>query len=140
MVAIAIVATLVVAGVLYTVRRLSSHGHIITLGVDVYRYQNLSDPVEFIDWEYLAPGDIKQVTCYAYNPGNVPINITIYARNWLPPAAGNYLNLSGTVDTSPLQPGNFTRLQIQLAVSENTTGITDFSFDIMVEGSYEPPV
>jgi hypothetical protein len=75
-------------------------GHVIALGVDVYQDSGLTMELTDIAWGYLAAGDAKNYTCYVFNSGNAPINLSLYTDAWQPPAAGDFLWLTwyGNVD------------------------------------------
>jgi hypothetical protein len=114
-------------------------GHVIALGVDVYPDSGLTMELTDIAWGYLAPGDAKNYTCYVYNSGNAPINVSLYSDAWQPPATGDFLWLTWYGNVDFLAPLTSTPLPLELHVNASTVGIDTFAFTIYVVGSFEPP-
>ena len=59
----------------------------------------------------------------------------MYASNWSPASAENYLALNWNYDSSPISPDAVVQVTFTLTVSSDITGITSFSFDITIVGS-----
>lgn len=130
---ICIVATAL--GVLVATRKISSVGNIKAVGVGVYSDSNCTIPISFIDWGFLEPGSSKQFTIYVKNEGNVPIRLSMEVNNWNPQSASNYLTLTWDRQDHVLNPGDSSSAVLTLSVSQDISGITSFSFDIIIVGA-----
>jgi len=142
LIALSIAITLVVAGALYAYRRIGSVGKIRKIDVEVYLYANTNQTVDFIDWGWMSPGETKPFGCYVFNPSpTLPINITVWAENWIPSNISQYMNLTAiTQQPYNLMPGEFTAMYLILTVDPDLpSGFDDFSLDIVVQGKYDPP-
>jgi hypothetical protein len=127
------------AGLVWRYHAIQNTGHIIAVDVDVYADAALTTVLTDINWGYLSPGEAKNVTCYVYNSGDAPIDVSLYTDAWQPPAAADYLWLNWYGDVDQLRPGDSAPLIVELNVNASTTGITTFAFTIYVVGAFEPP-
>jgi len=90
-------------------------------------------PVTSIDWETIMPDSSKDSTVYMRNNGADNLALTLSTESWTPANASHYITLSWdagdslTVANGEIKPVTFT-----LTVASNITGITSFSFDIVV--------
>lgn len=130
---VCVVAT--VLGALVARRIISSVGNVKAVDVGVYSDSSYTIPISYIDWGFLEPGSSKQSTIYVKNEGNVPIKLSMEVGNWNPPSASNYLTLSWNRQNQVLGPGDSVSADLTLSVSPNISGITSFSFDIIIIGA-----
>lgn len=130
---VCVVAT--VLGALVARRIISTVGNVKAVGVGVYSDSSCTIPISYIDWGFLEPGSSKQYTIYVKNEGNVPIKLSMEVGNWNPPSASNYLTLSWNRQNQVLGPGDSVSADLTLSVSPNISGITSFSFDIIIIGA-----
>jgi len=134
---IAIVGTaLIVAIVLAALHaqvRLPSQARIKSLGLEIYWDEDCTEKVESINWGLLEPGESVSRTVYVKLTGNVPAVLNIYAENWTPPEAEDYISLSHNYTGSALVPEEVKGLTLTLNISKNIVGIEAFSFDIVFE-------
>ncbi len=73
-------------------------------------------------------------TIYLRNEGNAPITFTLDTENWSPSNASAYITLSWDYASQTVDPGTVVKINLTLAVSSNVTGITNFTFDIVITG------
>jgi len=133
-----ILSGLIVANVrsLYqTSSTISSVGTLRAIGIDVYRDTGLTNKVTAINWGLLTPGSQATYTIYVSNTGILPLTLSLSTSNWDPPAASNYLTLTWNYNGQPVNAGKAAQVTFTLTVSESITGITNFNFDIIAEGS-----
>lgn len=71
---------------------------------------------------------------YLRNEGNVPITLLLDIENRSPSNASNYITLSWDYKDQTVDQGAVVRIDLILAVSSDITGITNFTFDIVVTG------
>jgi hypothetical protein len=88
-----------------------------------------------IDWGLLSPGTAANVSFYIRNEGNLPVRLGLTAQNWSPANASSYMSLSWNSEGTVLPVGNVTLATLTLNVSSSISGITSFSFDVVIVGS-----
>jgi len=118
-----------------TSRTVSNAGTVKAIGVGVYWNNECTDPLSSIDWGILEPGSSKNVTCYIRNEGNSVSTLSMYASNWNPSNASDYLTLSWDYGGQSINPEDVAQVTFKLSVDASIDGITSFSFDITIVGS-----
>jgi len=118
-----------------TSKTLSSTGTIETIGVGVYSDSQCSTPLSSLPWGTLEPGSNQNVICYIRNEGNSQSTLSMYASNWNPSSAENYLVLSWDYDGHSINPDDAIPVTFTLTVDASIEGITNFSFDITIVGT-----
>jgi hypothetical protein len=103
--------------------------------VEVFRDRNCTQRVSSIDWGSLAPGETKTVSVYVQSKSNETCILILIPTGWNPPAGANYLELNRDYENKKIQPSEIVRVTLSLTVSPNVAGITNFNFNIIVEGS-----
>lgn len=122
-------------GLLTGTRTISSTGSIKTIGVKVYWDSAGTSEVSSIDWGMLEPGSAKDTTVYIKNTGNAAVTLSLGTENWNPSSASGYLKLTWNYDGQSISPGSNVQVKLTLTVFPNATGVTNFSFDILITGS-----
>ncbi len=105
-----------------------------TTKIGVYWNQICTDTVTSINWGSLSPGENKNITLYVQNEDNTTIILAINATNWNPEEAHEFLAFSWTPTNATIDPQKVAKITLTLEVKQNTTDLTDFSFDILFEG------
>lgn len=137
---ILVVVTLVmtsalVFGLLSASTTISNTGNVKTVGVGVYWDSSCSQEVSLIDWGSLDPGETSSVTVYVRNEGSVAVVLSMTTENWDPTLASSYITLDWDRDDYVLSSGESVQAVLTLSVSSSITGITSFSFDIVITGT-----
>ena len=101
-------------------------------GIGVYQNSQTTTPLTSLDWGTLEPGQNQTITTYIKNEGNTPITLTLQTSNWNPTSAQDYLTLTWNYSDQPINPDQTQQITITIQVNPNTTGITNFSFDITI--------
>jgi len=114
---------------------LRSSGVIASTTVGVYSDSGLTTKLTSIDWGTIYPGASKTVVAYVKNEGTVPITLALSAANWSPSTASSYMTLSWDYSGAKLNAGANVKVTLTLTVSSSITGITSFSFDVVITGS-----
>jgi hypothetical protein len=83
----------------------------------------------------LDPDTQKSFTIYVRNEGNSAITLNLYASNWNPSTASTYMTLSWDYNYHTIKAGENVRVTLTLKVSTCITDISNFNFDIVIEGS-----
>lgn len=118
-----------------TTETISNVGSLKTIGIGAYWDENLTNRVDGIDWGTLEPGDQKSFLIYFQNEGNSAVTLSQSTSNWNPSAAATYLTLSWDYNGQTIEADKNLQVTLTLSVSASITGITDFSFDIIVVGT-----
>ena len=134
-VVLALASSLVVSGLLTVSKTLSSTGSVKAINVEVFWDLACTQVVSSIDWGTPEPGDSIDRTVYVKNTGNAPMNVSLLASGWVPVEAGNYLTLSWDREGAEVAADEVVQALLTLDVSGSITGITDFSFDTVIEGT-----
>jgi len=134
-VVLALASSLVVSGLLTVSKTLTSTGSVKAINVEVFWDLACTQVVSSIDWGTPEPGDSVSRTVYVKNSGSAPMNVSLSASGWAPAEAGNYLTMSWDREGATVAADEVVQAVLTLDVSGSITGITDFSFDIVIEGT-----
>lgn len=99
-----------------------------------------TSPATEVQWGTLEPDDTGSVTLWVKNEAPVPV----YAKlewneaSWQPAGGDQYFDLSWDFGQNPLGSNRVRKVVLQLHVHEDITGITDFSFDIVITVDDQP--
>lgn len=115
--------------------QIGSIGAVKAVNVGVYEDASCSVVVAFLDWGVVEPGASVSKVCFLRNEANVPITLVLSTDNWSPLNASDYLSLTWSYDGAFLEVDETVQVTFTLAVSSETVGFTDFSFDIIIVGS-----
>jgi len=107
-------------------------GIIKSIGMDFFVDANATVTLEYINWGELYPGDLAGVTVYGKNTGNLDINMTFVASDWIPLEAEQYLTVDWNYTNATIAPDGVLPVQFTLSVDPNVQGITNFEFLITV--------
>lgn len=131
--ALALVAVYDVDAVLHFQKKMGGKGRLKKIGVEVYWDEALTQVVEEIDWGWLEPGELANVTVWVLNTGNYPHTVlTLSTSNWSPSVAGDYLDLTWDRQGWELDKKGPVNATLTLNVDAAVTGFDGFSFDIVV--------
>lgn len=134
-VSLALVSGLAVFGLLTTQKILSSTGSVKAINVEVYWDFECTQVVSSVDWGTPGPGDSVNKTVYVKNTGTAPMTLNMFCSGWSPVEAESYLSVSWDREGAVLGAGEVVQAVLTLSVSDMITGITDFSFNIVIEGT-----
>jgi hypothetical protein len=123
--------SIVLASMAYN-RRIPSTGTVTTVGVEAYWDIACTQNVTVIAWDGIFPSTTKNVTIYIHSTSSKDANLTLITDNWNPNTTSTFVTLTWDYDGTALHPNETRKTVFFLAVSENVTGITDFSFDIII--------
>ena len=124
-----------VSGLLSASKTLSSSGSIKAINVEVFWDLACSQPVSSMDWGTPEPGDVVTQIVYVKNTGNADMTLHLATSNWSPAAASNYLTLTWDQESTTLSEDEVATASITLTVSGSITGIDDFTFQTIIEGT-----
>lgn len=136
---LAVVMTGVVVSVLATsllmgYQNIPNAGNVKAVGVGVYWDSGCTNNVTSINWGFLEPGATANVTVYINNEGNIPVTLSMTTDSWDPTSASNYITPDWNRESHVLDPGSVQAI-LTLSVSSNVSGVTGFSFDVIIAGT-----
>jgi hypothetical protein len=117
---------------MFNVNTVANVSAVETNGVRTYWDSNCTNPVFSIDWGTLKPGSVKNVTLFFRNEENTPTFLIMATRNWDPAIASEYITLELSYIKSIINAGEIINETLTLSVSPHITGISNFSFDILI--------
>ncbi len=132
---LALLSGFTVSGLLNTSKTLTSSGSVKAINVDVYWDDLCTQVVNSVDWGTPEPGEVAYQTVYIKNSGSAPLYVSMITSNWTPVEAANYLTLTWDREGASIDPDQVLPAFLTLTVSDTITGITDFSFNIVIEGT-----
>jgi hypothetical protein len=92
----------------------------------------LTTKVSSISWGALDPGSNVNKTVYIRNEGNSAVTLALSTSNWNPSTASNYLTLTWNYGGQTINVNSVVQVKFTLSASSSTTGITSFTFDIVI--------
>lgn len=105
----------------------------VTGNIGIYWDENCSVRVYSVDWGVLSPSEVKKVVVYVRNEGNESFLLVSTLANWNPENASLYLDFSCSCNYKRVKLDEVVNVTLSLLVSPYTTGISNFSFDIIFE-------
>jgi len=114
---------------------IGSSGAVKAIGVNVYWDAACTNTVAAIDWSALEAGASARKTVYLQNMGNAAATLFLDTDNWAPPTAAQYLTLLWDYGGQSINPGAVVTAVLTLTAASGVSGITNFSFDIIITAS-----
>jgi len=103
-----------------------------TVQLGIYSDSGCTTVLSSISWGTLDPGGSTSATAYLKNEGNVQVMLSMTYGNWTPSSASSYFTLSWDRQSYVLSVGSVVQATLTLSVSSSISGITTFSFDIII--------
>ena len=110
-------------------------GVIKGINVEVYWDAGCTQNVTVNDWGAPEPGEVIYKTMYVKNSGNSQLTLHMTVSGWTPAAVENYLTLSWDREGATVDAGEVVQVVLSLDVSGAITGISAFSFNMVIEGT-----
>jgi len=106
-----------------------------TVEIGVYLDRECTSEVSAVDVGDVEVGSMENMTVYVRNEGDTAVTLSMGTENWSPPEASSYITLSWDYGGQSISPGEVVPVVLTLSVSEDVSGITSFSFDLVITGS-----
>ena len=137
--ALAVVVVLMMASALALLtasnQTLTTSGTIKTVNVGVYLDEACTVPASSISWGTVAPGSSTVETVYVKNLGSVTMTLNMTSNTWTPSNCPTYMSLTWNDEGVAVNVGDSVQADLNLTVSSSITGITSFSFNVVITGS-----
>jgi len=130
-----VVAATSVMALLATQKTLSGTGTIKAVGIGVYWDLPCTNATSSLNFGLLERGGSKNFTLYLKNNGNSPLTLSMTTQNWNPSTASSLMTLTWNREGQQISPNQVIQFVITLSVSPSVTGISSFSFDIIITGT-----
>jgi len=131
-----VVVSVLAASLLMAYQSIPNTGNVKGVGVGVYWDSDCTSNVTSINWGLLEPGETASVTVYIENKGSIPVSLNMTTDNWNPTSASDDITLSWNREGYVLNTTvPVVQTVLTLSVSPDTTGVTSFSFDIIITGT-----
>jgi hypothetical protein len=134
LIVLAVTASIAALAALSSSKSLQSYGTVKTVNVGVYWNSGCTNATSTVNWGVLSPGKSSNVTLYVRNEGSTTVRLSLSTQNWSPVNAPDYLGMSWNRETQSVAVGTVVAAVLTISVSSNITGITNFSFDIVIAG------
>ena len=112
--------------------RIQGGGIIRTVGLKAFIDPDLTVEAATIDWGHMSPGDNSSVTLYLKSTSTIPAELTFSTENWEPSAAQLFFTVTWNYNQQILDPSQVIPVIFTLRVSENVSGVTMFTFDLII--------
>jgi len=129
------IGSTVTLAVLNVQKAIPSSGLVVAVNVGVYSDAGCTLNLTSIDWGNVYPGGSVPRTIYVKNTGNAPITLSMTTTAWNPTIAAGQINVAWDKENTVLNAGQSTSATLTLGVSQNVSGVTSFSMNIIVSGS-----
>jgi len=130
-----LVGSAVTFAVLNVQRAIPSTGLVVAVNVGVYSDAACTLNLTSIDWGNVYPGGSVSRTIYVKNTRNAPITLSMTTASWNPAGAAGQITVAWDKENAVLNAGQSTSATLTLSVSQNVSGVTSFSMNIIVAGS-----
>jgi len=132
---LALLSGFTVSGLLTASKTLTSSGSVKAINVEVYWADLCTQVVNSVDWGTPEVGEVVYQTVYIKNSGSAPLSVSMTTSSWTPVEAANYITLTWDREGASIDLDQVLQALLTLTVSDTITGITDFSFNIVIEGT-----
>jgi len=133
-VAVVLLMTSVLA-ILMSNTSVPNSGEIKGINVSVYQNSACTIPLSSWNWGVLEPGSSTLKTMYVKNEGNMPMTLNLTTITWTPSGAATYITITWNREGAVVTAGSNVQANVTLAVSPSITGITSFSFTMVITGT-----
>ena len=103
--------------------------------IDVFADGGCSQPISSVKWGSVEAGGSVSRGVYVRNSGDYGVVLSLAASNWSPEVAEGYMSLSWDYGGGELGSGAVVRVNLKLSVDAGVSGVSSFSFDVVIVGS-----
>jgi hypothetical protein len=94
-----------------------------------------SEMVSSLDWGNMTPSQTKNITFYIRNEGLTTVFLSGIAKNWNSITAQGYIRFVFGSDDQRALASEVKKVTCSLTISPEITNITNFSFDVLFQGT-----
>jgi hypothetical protein len=115
-------------------RSIPNSGEITAINVGVYSDSACTTSLTSWNWSTLDPGSSTLKTMYVKNNGTVPMTLNMTTNTWTS-GASTYITVAWNREGYVVNDGTSVQANVTLTVSPSITGITTFSFNLVITGT-----
>ena len=134
-IAVGLMSGALISGITNVSRTIPSSGTVIAINVEVYWDLGCTQNVSSIDWGQPKPGDVVNKTVYVKNSGSANMTLSMTTNSWAPAGASSYITLTWNREGVTVDADSVIAAVLSLDISDTIVGITDFSFNTVIEGT-----
>jgi hypothetical protein len=116
-------------------RSVASYGMVKVMGVSLFWDRACTSDVTSIDWGTVVPGGSVDKYLYVRNNGTTAGTLSISCSDFVPETAASYMTLVWNCSGYVLSRDSVICAKLTLLVRSNITGVSDFSFGILVQST-----
>ena len=130
-----VAASLVAFAMMQWSHRIRNVATLKVVGVSVYKDVNLTILLTEIDWGVVESGETRDFSAYIKNESNVPLSLAMRTESWEPANASSFIGLAWDYSGGLIPVDGSVPVTFSLSVDSAISGITSFSFTIVIIGS-----
>ena len=103
--------------------------------IDVFADSGCTQKISSVQWGSVQAGGSVSRVVYVRNSGDYGVVLSLVASNWSPAVAEDYMSLSWDYSGGLLGSGAVAQVTLTLSVDAGVSGVSSFSFDVVIVGS-----
>jgi hypothetical protein len=116
-------------------KSISNSGTIKAINVGVYSDSGCTQALSSLTWGMMDPNSSSVKVMYVKNEGNTAMTLNMTTNTWSPSNAANYITVTWNREDAVVNPGSSVQANVTLSVSPSITGITSFTFTMVIAGT-----
>lgn len=127
--------TATTVGLLSVTQEVPFEGTITTLNVGVFLDQECTQNLTSISWGGIYVGESETKKIYVKNTGNAILELSMSITEWEPEFSNGPISMSWNKENYLLEPEEIIEATLTLTILENTEGISDFGYKMLITGT-----
>ena len=121
-------------GLLSVTEEVAFEGTITTLNVGLFLDQQCTQNCDSMSWGGIYAGESASKTIYVKNTGDANITLSMSITDWIPESADGPISMTWNRENYTLDPEETIQATLTLTISENTDGISNFGYKMLITG------
>ena len=109
-------------------------GTITTLNVGLFSDQQCTQNCDSMSWGGIYAGESASKNIYVKNTGDANITLSMSITDWIPESADGPISMTWNREDYTLDPEETIHATLTLTISENTDGISNFGYKMLITG------
>ena len=126
--------TVTTIGLLTVTEEVAFEGTITTLNVELFLDQQGTQNCDSMSWGGIYAGESASKTIYVKNTGDATITLSMSITDWIPESADGPISMTWNRENYTLDPEETIQATLTLTISENTAGISNFGYKMLITG------
>ena len=116
-------------------KSISNSGTIKAINVGVYSDSGCTQALSSLTWGMMEANTSSVKVMYVKNEGNTAMTLNMTTNTWSPANAANYITVTWNREDAVVNAGSSVQASVTLSVSPSITGITSFTFTMIILGT-----